>query len=78
MTEAFTHEGFQIMYDEEIVLPQDICDMLRDYYLSMDVLSQMVDTMFEPELHMNPYMATMHRKAKDAVKRWRDRLRDKS
>ena len=74
MTEAFTHDGFQIMYGEEVVTPQEICDTLRDYYLSMEVLREIIDMTF-PDMEVpDPYMARLKRKADDAIKRWKDRL----
>ncbi len=73
MSEAFTNEGLQIFYDEEPLLPKDICEALKDYYLSMEVLSEIVDLTF-PDLEVpEPYMARLKRKADDAIKRWRDR-----
>ena len=85
MNEAFSFErlsdrnDYVIIYaDERALGPQEICDALRDYYLSMEVLSQIVDLTF-PDLEVpEPYMAGLKRKADDAIKRWRDRFGDKS
>lgn len=77
MTDVFTFKsksgGHDIIYNGEVIPPQDICDILRDYYLSMEVLREIVDLTF-PDLEVpDPYMARLQRKAKDAIKRWKDR-----
>ena len=52
----------------------DVVDLERDYHLSMEVLSQIVDLTF-PDLEVpEPHMARLKRKADDAIKRWKDRM----
>ena len=63
-------------YDQQLDEWADDIEQLEiDYDLSMEVLRSIVDLTF-PDLEVRePYMATLKRKADDAVKRWQKRLK---
>ncbi len=53
----------------------EIKQLETDYHLSMEVLRSIVDLTF-PDLEVRePYMATLKRKADDAIKRWQKRTK---
>ncbi len=56
-------------------LADEVEQLETDYDLSMEVLRQIVDLTF-PDLEVSePYMATLKRKADDAVKRLKERVK---